>query len=509
MRGVALALIAAALLLACLRWGSFVAGGSDSYCYIHQAERWAEVFTHPLSARLQVPEPLALDAPWPDAALAFAPAGHVPSRSVPGAIVPVCAAGTSMAMAPFVLIAGPRAAYLAVPLFGVLLVLGTYAVGARYGARIGLAAALVTACSPAFLYQVMQPMSDVPAAALWLLAVAGATGTRPRHVALAGLATSGAILVRPNLVPLGFVIGLYLLFRPERTWRQRIRAAATYAASSLPGCLAVAAVQQALYGSPLSSGYGSLDALFAVEHIAPNLRLYLWWLWDTHTFAIVLAAAAPLLLPGALTLLLAVLFVTNLALYLPYVVFDHWSYLRFLLPTLPLLLILVVAALDATWRRAGFGQAKPVVAAAAVVLAALFAGTAENRSAFALGALEARFARAGEYVARRLPPHALVITSWQSGSVRFYGRRKSLVWDGLPPERLDEAIAFVRERGYEPYLLFERREEPLFRERFRGSSVAALDWPPMADVAGQVRIYRLQDRIAYAQGMRVATEYVR
>ena len=62
-----------------VRWGSWVAGGSDSYCYVHQAERWADVFGQLARGRLaglQVPEPLALDAPWPDAARAFAPSGH-------------------------------------------------------------------------------------------------------------------------------------------------------------------------------------------------------------------------------------------------------------------------------------------------------------------------------------------------------------------------------------------------------------------------------------------------
>jgi glycosyltransferase involved in cell wall biosynthesis len=42
---------------------------------------------------LQVPEPLALGAPWPDAPLTLAPVGHVPSHTVPGAIVPICPSG--------------------------------------------------------------------------------------------------------------------------------------------------------------------------------------------------------------------------------------------------------------------------------------------------------------------------------------------------------------------------------------------------------------------------------
>ena len=183
----------AALLLAvvCGRpaLGNIRGGGSDSYCYVHQAEGWA-------TGQLQVVEPLALEAPWPDAPLTFAPAGHIPSPTVRGAAVPMCPAGLSIAMAPFVpgSAEAGRALFLVVPLFGALLVWSVYVLGSRFSRRVGLASALLVACSPAFLFQLMQPMSDVPAAALWVLAAASATGASRRAPVMAGLATSAAIL---------------------------------------------------------------------------------------------------------------------------------------------------------------------------------------------------------------------------------------------------------------------------------------------------------------------------
>jgi hypothetical protein len=412
-----------------------------------------------------------------------------------------------MAMAPLVAIGGPEAAFFVLPLFGALLVYATYAVGSRFGSHVGLASSVVSAASPIFLYQLIQPMSDVPAAALWMTAVAAATGTT-RHSGLrSGVPVGAAIVVRPNLLPLGIVIGIFLLLRPERTLRRRIGVAAVYAACCAVACVIVALTQQAFYGSPLASGYGSLAVLFSVDHVLPNLRRYLGWLWTTHTPAVVLAAAAPWLLPGALTALCVALFAVNLALYAPYVIFDDWSYLRFLLPTLPLLLVLAIAVIDAIARRAGVRGVWPVTAAA-LILAALFVGEARERSTFRLQALESRFARAGRFVAARLPEQALVMTSWESGSVRFYGGRKTLVWDGLAPASLDRALEFVQSRGYEPYLLFESREEQDFRRRFAGSPIAALDWPPMAEVASQVRIYRPGDRARYFQGSAPPTEYV-
>ena len=511
MRGFALALVIGSLAVTAVRWGSWVAGGSDSYCYVHQAERWADVFGQLAQGRLtglQLAEPLVLDAPWPDAARAFAPSGHVPSPTVTGAIVPICSSGLSIAMAPFVLAGGPRAAFYVLPLFGAVLVAATSVVGSRFGARVGLLSSLLVAASPIVLYQVIQPMSDVPAAALWMLAVALATSAKPRSSVLSGLVTSAAILMRPNLVPLGIAIGLFLLLRPERSWPQRLRSAATYAMASAPGCIVVALTQNAFYGSPFASGYGSLAALFSLSYVTANLGRYLGWLWSTHTAAIALALLAPWLLPGGLTALALVMFLVNLALYVPYVVFDDWSYLRFLLPTIPLLLILVVAVVDAALRRFRVPGDAWITSAAVIVLSVLFVREAGQRPTFALKQLEARFERAGIFVGDRLPANALVITSSESGSVRFYARRKTLLWDGLDPAWLDRALMYVRSKGYEPYLLFERREETDFRQRFPGSAIGRLDWPPMAEIAAQVRIYRPEDRDRYLHGTLPPTEFV-
>jgi hypothetical protein len=512
MRHVAIALLLAAIVAAGIRWGSFVAGGSDSYCYVHQAERWASLLRQGFGGqapRLQVPELLALEAPWPNAELTFAPAGHVPSQTVPGALVPICPAGLSIAMAPMLALAGPAGMFLVVPLFGALLVGATFTCGARFGSRVGIASAVLAACSPPFLYQLMQPMSDVPAAALWMLAVAAVTGTKPRAPVVAGLATAAAILMRPNLVPMAIPIGLFVLFRPERSWRERLSGALRYASAAAPGAIAVALIQREFYGSPLQSGYGSLDALFSVEHVVPNAVRYVSWMSQTHTVAWLLALAAPMLLPGPLTALFLSLFLVNVGSYLPYAVFEDWSFLRFLLPSIPVVLILAVAVIDAACRRIRAVTVAPVIAVAAAVLALLFVQEARDRDAFRLQRLQARYQRAGTFVGQRLPANAIVITSWQSGGVRFYGHRQTLVWDGLDPAWLDRAIGFLRARGLEPYLLFETWEEPIFRRRFASSPTGALDWPPMAEVASQVRIYRPDDRERYARGTLPPTEYVR
>jgi hypothetical protein len=233
------------------------------------------------------------------------------------------------------------------------------------------------------------------------------------------------------------------------------------------------------------------------------------WLWQTHTPLWLLALAAPSLLPGALTALLWALIAANVLGYLPYAVFDEWWYLRFILPAVLLLLILSVAVIDALCRRIHARAATVAIAAVTLLWVAALGRESLDRGVFELKRLEARYVRAGAFVARRLPANAVVVTSWESGSVRFYSGRRTLVWDGLDPKWLDDALAFVRRRGLEPYLLFERWEEPLFRKRFAGSALSALDWPPMAEIAGQVRVYKPRDRERYIQGLDVPTEFAR
>ena len=352
-------------------------------------------------------------------------------------------------------------------------------------------------------------MSDVPAAALWVAAVAGVTSPQGRCALLGGAAAAAAIVVRPNLAPLAVPLALFLLLRPERLWRERAVDAFRFAAAVAAGVVVVALIQDAFYGSPFATGYGPAATLFSAANITPNATRYATWLSDTLTPGWVLAAGAPFLLPGALSRLLLWMFLVNVACYLPYVPFDHWSYLRFLLPTIPLVVILAVAVIDSLCRRGWTWTSRPVLFVVAVAMAVFGLRDATARQTFELKRLEARYETAGRYVAEKLPANAVVITSWQSGSVRFYSGRKSVVWDSLDPAWLDRGVAFLATRGYEPYLLFESWEEPAFRRRFAGSPVAALDWPPIADVATGVRIYRPADRSRYYRGEDVPTDYVR
>ena len=95
-----------------------------------------------------------------------------------------------------------------------------------------------------------------------------------------------------------------------------------------------------------------------------------------------------------------------------------------------------------------------------------------DRDAFNLQRMEGRYRVSAEVVRDRLPPNAVLITVWQSGSMRFHAGREIVMWESLDPSWLDRAITWLGSRDA-AVLLFERREEPAFRGRFRGQSDSA------------------------------------
>ena len=129
--------------------------------------------------------------------------------------------------------------------------------------------------------------------------------------------------------------------------------------------------------------------------------------------------------------------------------------------------------------------------------------------AFALQGMEHHFVEAGTYVANRLPARAAIVTVKYSGSVHYYSGRPALAWDTLDAATLEPAFTFLRDQGYEPYLLLATEEEPTFRERFKTAGVAGgLDWPPIARIGRAARVYDPRDRARFLAGEVVETEEV-
>jgi hypothetical protein len=167
----------------------------------------------PPAGRIVNIQPIATRAPWEQGTRAFVPVGHVPAFSPPGATVPMCPPGYPMLMTLARIVGGRAAMFAVVPLLGALAVWSTFVLGRRIaGPAAGALAALLLAASPPFLYQVVQPMSDVPASAMWAVTLVPLTDRRftssTRGAVLGGIATGAALLIRPNLVPVATVAAL-------------------------------------------------------------------------------------------------------------------------------------------------------------------------------------------------------------------------------------------------------------------------------------------------------------
>ena len=477
--------------------GTWAAGGSDSSCYALMAKSFADGDLQPRSA--------LADAPWPDVQLTLAPGGFIPSPVDAAASAPICAPGMAVLMAPLAAIFGQDAIFWLTPIASFVLVIAAFAIGRQLaGGMAGATAAILTATSPIVLYQAVQPMNDIVTAALWLLALA-VGGSYLTAGVLIGL----AILVRPNLAPLAIVLAA-IPFIQAHTPERQIKGVLTMIAGALPGVIVLLWLNRALYGSVFGSGYGDVAVLFSFNHVAANATNYARAIFQTQNVVPLLGLAAPFVFDGVKRKgsLLLLAFAAGVGLiYLLYSPFPEWWYLRFLIPGIVALLILASAAGVRLLSRANMGGLIPI---AAVVMGIMGARAAGQRDAFELHEMEGRYREAANIVRDRLPVNAVVITVWESGSIRFHAGREVVLWESLDPAWLDRAMTWLRSQGRQPYLLFERREEPAFRDRFRGhSETGGLDWPPRYDLRRQVRIYDPADRARYLAGESYATENMR
>jgi hypothetical protein len=504
-------------------WNTWTASGADASGYVSQARMLAD-------GQLWLMPPLAADVPWPTPGWVASPLGWRPGP-ISGAIVPTYAPGLPLVMAIALTTAGETAAFVCVPFAGAAAVWLTYRLGLRFTQPLpAAAAALLTALAPVLLFQVVQPMSDVPVTAWWLAALVGLLGRRPLA---SGACTSMAILTRPNLAPVAVFLALAWLWigsdaadatgdPRRRAWRAGFPGLFRFTLAALPGVVLWFTLNHVWYGHVLASGYGAFRDLFAWTHVAPNLARYAMWSVDTHTWFIALALTSPVVwwrarAPGAsaaagradagaaagsvapATARAAVLaggFALLVVLaYLPYVPFDEWTYLRFLLPALPVALLFACDTAERVLSRMPASAAGVLLVFGVAALAGTQVQAARKGQAFNLQRLEQRYAMAGHWAGRHLPAQAAVFAVQHSGSLRYYGNRPALRWDQLDPAWFDRAVAALQARGFVPYLLVEDWEEPSFRDRVGAwSACGRLDGPPAFELAAAatIRFYDLR-----------------
>lgn len=516
-------IVCVALVLAVLATrGAVGVGGSDSAGYLAQARRWTIG-----ALRQPVPQDpsLAVSA-WVRTPLGFRsdPTGTMTVPIYPPGL-PLLQAGALLAGGEPAAVRGLPAIAIAVALIALFslarrasepppipaagIVSQPLAVAPGAGAAVAM---LAFASLPVVLFQALQPMSDIPALAAWLTALACIARPGRLPAFIAAVATCLAILIRPNLAPLTLVVlsqaGSWSV---KKDVSSRARAGLVTMGAAAAVTL-VAALQWRLYGSPLQSGYGGASELFAFEHVASNLWLYPQWLRESVSAPalVLLSAGAGALMARApfdarlRPLLATAALVTGL--YLVYVPFDAWTYLRFVLLVVAMAAVGVAVLTDAALARLPSRWRAPAFVVAALAVAMPNLRLAQDLGVFHVREREWRYQAAATFVRTHLPEATVVLAGQHSASVAYYAERQILRADLIDRGAL-EHLAAGNAPATRLAIVLDDAEVDVFRGRAAGASIAALDWPPRAEIGRPLttRVWLASDRQAYREGRQVPT----
>lgn len=502
------------------RYGVYAANITDSSAYVAAGDLWrtGEIFR---------PVPLQLWGHWPGADQSLSSLGFR-SSFTRGIEVVEYPFGYPMLIAAATALFGPLAAYLVAPAMHALLVWAVFSIGRRLGGELaGVVAAALLAINPVAVMHGIHPMSDVPAAASWMAAWAIGFGPGMGAMAASGLLASLAVTIRPNLVPLAAVLGLAWLWAdaPIRLWRKwQWRRAMLFGACAAIGPLLVAWSQYLFYGGVATSGYPGAAAFFRMAHARANVATYPALFVQVHGWLPLLGALLVVyavvrrswLTVEARRLLVAgiALAVLNAGAYLFYLPYDTAFFLRFFLVTIGVVMTCYAVVVAATarwlWRRSRVRWVAPLV-----VVAALWPDVRRTDvTNYLIGerGFQQRIQTMGHYLEGAMPDDAVALAFYHSGAVSHYARHNVLRLDLVPPGELDAAVGALIAGGDAPvFVVDELLEEPQFRERFKGTTYGALDWPPRAEFVSTARIryWVASDRDRYLAGERWATDVLR
>ena len=469
---VGLGLIALAVYAAFIGFtATTAAGGADSSGYLNSARLLAE---GKLLAEMRAPAEFGPAAQLDR--MHFLPQGFFPYAAEPR-YTPTYPTGLPLHFA----LAGKLLGWRTGPLLVVILaavgaVWLCYACARELGLDRALAAtgAAMLATFPVFLFTSLQPLSDTLATTWTLAALYAALRTRraPGWAIGAGAAFAFAVLVRPtNLL---FAPALVVLIGFD------LRRLALFVIGGIPGAAWFAIYNQALYGSPIRSGYGDIFAAFAVAYGAPTAVHFAKWL-------ALLLPAIVLVLPFAALkrpehrrawIALALGFVTITTTYSFYEIsHEVWWCLRFILPVVPALILAALLGLDVITRRS---QPLRWLATAALALWTLGNAWAWTRhfNILLIPLYEKTYADAALVAREHFPTNALVVANAFSGTVYFYSELAVLRYDQVEAAAFSRYAALAQNSG-RPIcaLVFDWEEKEALQTRCPGS------WQKLATVA--------------------------
>lgn len=484
----ALGLILYGILLA-VRMGAY-AGGSDSSGYLNNARLLRE-------GRVRIERRAIENLPAEKVvSYAYIPLGFIPVRD--HEMVPTYPVGISAMIAAVSFVTGwGAAAPIVMWLHGILGVWLFFALARHMGLSFFLSAfgTLLLAGSPLYLFMSVQAMSDTPSLVWCTAAVLFAWKSRlnPRWALAAGSSIAVAVLVRPSnllvIVPVAFLLGT--------SWRRWL----SLIVGGTPGAVFLGAINFALYGNALTTGYGAVGGIFSGEYVAPALRNYTRWLPVLLTPGLVLVVVAPWLLRRESAQLRLTLMTWPLVFFVFYAFYYHtqeaWWYLRFLLPAFPpIILIMLLAArtIDWSWLKKSPRVAMLVMLGGALSWQIFWTN---KLSALSSGKNERVYPHAAEWARSHLPGNAVVLAMQMSGALHFYTPFIFARWDEFSAKTFPDVERACREAGRPIYAaLFPFEVERLIAtKRFPGQ------WTQIGTVR-HVSFWKYEPAMPLAEGTR-------
>jgi hypothetical protein len=233
-----------------------------------------------------------------------------------------------------------------------------------------------------------------------------------RRSVLAGVAFAIAVMIRPSnlllAIPLSFSVG-----------RRRLAGAIL---GSLPFAIALLALNRAMYGSPFTTGYGSIGYMLSWTNPITRAPLYLRWL---ALYLIGFFVIFDKRVDRSTRMLFAIWFGVFFIFYSFFGPIGDWGYARFLLPAIPPLILGILLLLRD--RRA----IAIVVTAALAINGWAFA---KKQHVFNLHDRESVYPRTIAWAETLLPRDATVAAMQLSGSFLYYADRLTFRYDfALPP----------------------------------------------------------------------------
>jgi hypothetical protein len=388
----------------------YFAAGPDSSGYLNEARL---LLSGRISATVDTLAEAKLD---PSLIYLFTPYGFV-RGTTPGTMVPTYPVGTSLHLAAGAAGGWRVAPFVVVPIAAMACLFLIVYIARRLGVTTGwsIVAAMLLAAFPMFIAQSVQPVSDI-LATFWALAVIACALRSHEHwhwAVLCGIAFAIGVAVRPTNI----LIAIPLLI----AMRFHLRQLAIAIAAAVPFAVALIWYYDALYGSPLMTGYGGVGGILSFTAFPTCFSKQLLWL---------IGMATPLVLGGlfvpAHRALLLSWFGVFFLFYTYYSFCPDHSSVRFLLPALPPLIIGFVSVLSRIPRTV------------AVVLVLIVLGREVQQvgrlHVLHLNEWEAIYPQTVAWVDREVPRDAVVMSAITSGAFYFHSDRPIVRWDQLTPE---------------------------------------------------------------------------